>query len=238
MTFSDNYSHNRYPYFEQYPKQSSYTHSNNIQQPAPVKVEVNDSPDLHAPPYHYHPQSLAQFSQKSSLPVFRFGDPSSSHISTSSPSTPSTSFSFMSSHPWPPSASTAASGSSFQPQHHHHHQQYTSERMHVYPVSSSLNGHSHTHPPTMPISDDYDDADDDGLADLPPGIGVGIGGYSPNYAASEAQGGSKASEKAVRRRSSKACDQCRKSKCKCERTNAQDPCRNCVMLGTGASHSF
>ncbi|KAJ6591294.1 hypothetical protein DFH09DRAFT_834512, partial [Mycena vulgaris] len=34
-----------------------------------------------------------------------------------------------------------------------------------------------------------------------------------------------------RRRSSKACDQCRKSKCKCERDTV-DACRSCVLLGT------
>ncbi|KAF7330022.1 Zn(2)-C6 fungal-type domain-containing protein [Mycena kentingensis (nom. inval.)] len=54
-----------------------------------------------------------------------------------------------------------------------------------------------------------------------------------------------AKDKAVRRRSSKgasrpptfhvpttrpACDQCRKSKCKCERTAPDAPCRSCVML--------
>ncbi|KAI3613223.1 hypothetical protein WG66_001383, partial [Moniliophthora roreri] len=39
-------------------------------------------------------------------------------------------------------------------------------------------------------------------------------------------------ERMVRRRSSKACDQCRKSKCKCERTSPNESCRNCVMLGT------
>ncbi|KAF9269506.1 hypothetical protein L218DRAFT_953120 [Marasmius fiardii PR-910] len=39
-------------------------------------------------------------------------------------------------------------------------------------------------------------------------------------------------ERVIRRRSSKACDQCRKSKCKCERTSPSEPCRNCVMLGT------
>ncbi|KAJ6591310.1 hypothetical protein DFH09DRAFT_825847, partial [Mycena vulgaris] len=32
-------------------------------------------------------------------------------------------------------------------------------------------------------------------------------------------------------RSSKACDQCRKSKCKCERGTG-DACRSCVLLGT------
>ncbi|KAJ7057212.1 fungal-specific transcription factor domain-containing protein, partial [Mycena amicta] len=40
-------------------------------------------------------------------------------------------------------------------------------------------------------------------------------------------------DKAVRRRSSKACDQCRKSKCKCERTSPDAPCRSCVALKTG-----
>ncbi|KAL0071192.1 hypothetical protein AAF712_001757 [Marasmius tenuissimus] len=39
----------------------------------------------------------------------------------------------------------------------------------------------------------------------------------------------------IRRRSSKACDQCRKSKCKCERTSNGEPCRNCVMLGTSCT---
>ena len=28
-----------------------------------------------------------------------------------------------------------------------------------------------------------------------------------------------------------ACDQCRKSKCKCERSAQGDDCKNCVMLG-------
>ncbi|KAK6988297.1 hypothetical protein R3P38DRAFT_3229208 [Favolaschia claudopus] len=39
-------------------------------------------------------------------------------------------------------------------------------------------------------------------------------------------------KKSVRRRSSKACDQCRKSKCKCERSGLGNPCRSCVALGT------
>ncbi|THV03041.1 hypothetical protein K435DRAFT_775205 [Dendrothele bispora CBS 962.96] len=42
-------------------------------------------------------------------------------------------------------------------------------------------------------------------------------------------------EKAIRRRSSKACDQCRKSKCKCERPSPNEPCRSCVMLGTACT---
>ncbi|KAJ7242001.1 fungal-specific transcription factor domain-containing protein [Mycena rebaudengoi] len=48
----------------------------------------------------------------------------------------------------------------------------------------------------------------------------------------EPSSGRKGKDKTVRRRSSKACDQCRKSKCKCERTAPGEPCRSCVMLGT------
>ena len=53
-----------------------------------------------------------------------------------------------------------------------------------------------------------------------------------SYAANGGGKGSSAAEKQIRRRSSKACDQCLKSKCKCERGSANEPCRNCVMLGT------
>ncbi|KAF9563839.1 hypothetical protein CPC08DRAFT_721409 [Agrocybe pediades] len=67
---------------------------------------------------------------------------------------------------------------------------------------------------TMSYSDDYDD-----LPDIP-----ALG----NYPASS----SNATDRAVRRRSSKACDQCRKSKCKCERTGPSEPCKNCIMLST------
>ena len=77
--------------------------------------------------------------------------------------------------------------------------------------------------------DEYDDEGGDELTDLP-SAGLGGMGLAP-YGAGAGVGG-KAGEKQVRRRSSKACDQCRKSKCKCERTNPQDPCRNCIMLGT------
>lgn len=44
-------------------------------------------------------------------------------------------------------------------------------------------------------------------------------------------------ERTIRRRSSKACDQCRKYKCKCERSNPNEPCKNCVMLGTQCTFS-
>lgn len=35
-----------------------------------------------------------------------------------------------------------------------------------------------------------------------------------------------------------ACDQCRKSKCKCERSSPNEPCKSCIMLGTRKSLSL
>ena len=34
-----------------------------------------------------------------------------------------------------------------------------------------------------------------------------------------------------------ACDQCRKSKCKCERSGADELCKSCAMLGTRESNN-
>ncbi|KAF7293007.1 Zn(2)-C6 fungal-type domain-containing protein [Mycena indigotica] len=80
-------------------------------------------------------------------------------------------------------------------------------------VSAGLNWPAGT--PSYTISaQDYDEEDDEGLDDTP----------------FNAKGGK---DKAVRRRSSKACDQCRKSKCKCERSTPEGPCRNCTALKTG-----
>ncbi|TFK71119.1 hypothetical protein BDN72DRAFT_479127 [Pluteus cervinus] len=73
----------------------------------------------------------------------------------------------------------------------------------------------------MSYSDEYDDGTE--LADLPMSA-HGFGGLSGSPTGNAAQ------EK--RRRSSKACDQCRKSKCKCERVSLGEPCKSCVMLGT------
>ncbi|KAH6910608.1 fungal-specific transcription factor domain-containing protein [Coprinopsis sp. MPI-PUGE-AT-0042] len=75
----------------------------------------------------------------------------------------------------------------------------------------------------MSYSDDYDNASD--LADIG-GDGEGGGSYGD---------GGNANDKAVRRRSSKACDQCRKSKCKCERTGPSEPCKSCILLGTACT---
>ncbi|EIW80084.1 hypothetical protein CONPUDRAFT_58526 [Coniophora puteana RWD-64-598 SS2] len=72
----------------------------------------------------------------------------------------------------------------------------------------------------MSYHDEYDDGDE--LGDLPSGLSASSLLPSP---------GGQSGDKIVRRRSSKACDQCRKSKCKCERSDG-DACKSCVMLGT------
>ncbi|KAH9915218.1 fungal-specific transcription factor domain-containing protein [Fomitopsis serialis] len=134
-----------------------------------------------------------------------------------------------------------AAGSSYHHGTHHGHQQQHHQQGYAvdrgYGLPSSINGHHHA----MSIQDDYDAEEDDGLSDLPgPGLsGLGLAPYSSTSSGVGVVGGGSMSmsnsaknEKQIRRRSSKACDQCRKSKCKCERSNPQDPCRNCVMLGT------
>ncbi|KAF5313415.1 hypothetical protein D9611_008569 [Ephemerocybe angulata] len=73
----------------------------------------------------------------------------------------------------------------------------------------------------MSYSDEYD------VSDLPE-----LGGEDQSHGGGFGGPGSSSHEKSVRRRSSKACDQCRKSKCKCERTSANEPCKSCIMLGT------
>ncbi|KAK0469332.1 fungal-specific transcription factor domain-containing protein [Desarmillaria tabescens] len=73
----------------------------------------------------------------------------------------------------------------------------------------------------MSFSDEYDEVGD--LIELPSMAGSS-GGLTHLSGVT--------GEKPIRRRSSKACDQCRKSKCKCERTSPEEPCRSCVMLGT------
>lgn len=100
----------------------------------------------------------------------------------------------------------------------------------------------------MSFNDDYDDVGE--LMDLPSMGGGGLGSIG---------GSGTSGDKPVRRRSSKgaclfsavssrgytlndrstsACDQCRKSKCKCERSSPNEPCRSCVMLGTGECQSI
>lgn len=69
----------------------------------------------------------------------------------------------------------------------------------------------------LSFPDEYDDGDE--LTDLQGSSGT------PNTSSAY-------SDRVVRRRSSKACDQCRKSKCKCERAGDGEACKSCIMLGT------
>ncbi|KAI0305366.1 fungal-specific transcription factor domain-containing protein [Multifurca ochricompacta] len=99
------------------------------------------------------------------------------------------------------------------------------------PFSSSFNSQSHSALPpfddstALTLTDEYDDGDD--LGQLPSrSASVADIFHDPSSSSS------KIFDKAVRRRSSKACDQCRKSKCKCERSSGNEPCKACIMLGT------
>ncbi|KAF9242277.1 fungal-specific transcription factor domain-containing protein [Melanogaster broomeanus] len=83
----------------------------------------------------------------------------------------------------------------------------------------------------LSFPDDYDDADELGELPGPPPSSSQLG----------------QTERLIRRRSSKgrlqhspgplstACDQCRKSKCKCERPIDGDACKSCTMLGTACT---
>ena len=131
----------------------------------------------------------------------------------------------MSGSQWAPAASSSHTGGGVGSSYPHAYP----GRMHAYSLHTPLEHHHAPHhapaPAYVPPPDEYGEDEDEGLTELPPGAALGA------YASSEA----KAGEKTVRRRSSKACDQCRKSKCKCERSAASEPCKNCVLLGTRAS---
>jgi hypothetical protein len=77
----------------------------------------------------------------------------------------------------------------------------------------------------LALTDEYDDGEE--LGDLPSASGSAVELFPESSGLS-----SRALDKAIRRRSSKACDQCRKSKCKCERSSENEPCKACIMLGT------
>ncbi len=199
-----------------YPK-PSYPHLHHSQ--IPIKVE--ESADL--PPVssltsydHHHVKS----SSSSQLPLFRFGADFSQSASPSAPSTP---FTFMPHQTWPPSSSSASTS--------YAHSQQSYPGVDRYPIPSPVspvNGQSHQH--ALTLAEEYEDEGGDELGDLP---NSGMGGMGlASYPGSGGSKGSSAADKQIRRRSSKACDQCRKSKCKCERSSPQEPCRNCVMLGT------
>ncbi|KAI0340338.1 hypothetical protein BDW22DRAFT_1430945 [Trametopsis cervina] len=222
MTYPDpNYPDRRYAYRER-----PYGTASQPSQHLPsinVKVEDVDAvPGLSHSQYHQPP-----------LPsYYRFGNNTgpSSISSNSTPTTPVTPFTFMSG-AWPGSSSSShsnsMSGPSFQQQQQ---QQYPSNRMpNGYVMHSPIDPHPHHSLQSM--QDDYDD-EDDGQGDLAPGSLNGYASSGVEGTGSGMQGLSKAAEKQIRRRSSKACDQCRKSKCKCERSSQQDSCKNCVLLGT------
>ncbi|KAF9530638.1 fungal-specific transcription factor domain-containing protein [Crepidotus variabilis] len=85
---------------------------------------------------------------------------------------------------------------------------------------------SYYYPSPMSYSDGYEGVDGyDDIAEL----SLDTSGMPSSYAGASS---TSAAERNVRRRSSKACDQCRKSKCKCERASPNEACKNCLMLGT------
>ncbi|KAI0365000.1 hypothetical protein BV20DRAFT_1103242 [Pilatotrama ljubarskyi] len=149
----------------------------------------------------------------------------------------------MSHQNWPSSSASASSSYAHQHQHHPHahahphaqhqpqasqHQQYPAA-VDRYALPSPVNGQNDHH--ALTLADEYDDEGGDELGDLP-GTSLGGMGLSSYGAGGSGLTAKQQAEKQIRRRSSKACDQCRKSKCKCERSSPQEPCRNCVMLGT------
>ncbi|KAF8625103.1 hypothetical protein AX15_005575 [Amanita polypyramis BW_CC] len=80
---------------------------------------------------------------------------------------------------------------------------------------------------SLQYSEDYDEVD---LTDLPLSgrASVSLTDLSGPALLSGA-------EKQVRRRSSKACDQCRKSKCKCERSGPGEACKSCITLNVACT---
>lgn len=89
-------------------------------------------------------------------------------------------------------------------------------------MSLHPNSRIHPPPPVHPSlghvihDDDEDDEDDD------------LGVVDPHSGTRESR--------PVRKRSSKACDNCRKAKCKCEKSADSAACRNCVLLAQGQSN--
>ncbi|KAF8062419.1 fungal-specific transcription factor domain-containing protein [Lyophyllum atratum] len=181
---------------------------------AQVKTEASASPDL-------LPPSVASLQQY----PFRFHAPpsSSSHGSLPSSRHPSeppalsqnhvyrfgsgSAYNLMSTQSsWPPSPSSP------------HHQPSGPSRMINDNSKYELGPSQHS----ISYADDYDEVSE--LVELPEDSHSNLGG--------DAAGASSGGGKNVRRRSSKACDQCRKSKCKCERPAPGEPCKSCVMLGT------
>lgn len=227
MTYPDaRYPARRYSYVDQYRERPFAVATQSQHSQISVKVEDVDSSDILPNAVH------SQYPQHPTPSYYRFsGSAGSSSLPSSSPNTPVAPFTFMSGTQWPSSSSShgpSVAGPSFQ-------QQYQSSRIqHSYALHNPLEPQHHSGHVLSPLQDDYDDGDDDGLAELPPG--ASLNGYSSSGLDGPGNGLTKSGDKQVRRRSSKACDQCRKSKCKCERSNLQQSCKNCTLLGTGMCH--
>ncbi|EIN14455.1 hypothetical protein PUNSTDRAFT_49242 [Punctularia strigosozonata HHB-11173 SS5] len=188
----------------------------------PVKIEAPGSPDLPAA-FRYPVQPQPGYPRMNTNQLIeQYAQP---HPAYSHTQPPSASFSFL------PGAQThwpvSAPGPSNAQQHPHPHQQHVPIPS-TTPVAAGAYGSAGSmvlpHITTLEDahrvpSDEYDEPDDERYSPL------GTGPSTPS-------GAHKKNEKEVRRRSSKACDQCRKSKCKCERSSANEPCKNCVMLNT------
>ena len=227
MTYTDpNYSNRRYSsYVDQY-RDRPFAHPTQLQSGITVKVEDADSADVLPAP---HAQYAQQQQHPSTSSYYRFQGSATSSPTSSAPVTP---FAFMSSSQWPSASSSSHPASSYP-------QAYPSRMHGGYSLHAPLDTHAHSaaaaaataHHVLPPLQDDYDDVEEDGLTELP--SGVSLGGYAGGGLDGGAGAGAK--EKQVRRRSSKACDQCRKSKCKCERSSQNEQCKNCVLLGTRAS---
>ncbi|TFK31644.1 fungal-specific transcription factor domain-containing protein [Crucibulum laeve] len=236
-------------------------HPNITQHQVPVKTEASSSPDLSpAPPslqqFHFKFHSQAQSSHASlpssrnqsespallpPQPIYRFGSVAGAYNS-------------MSGHPWPATTSfqhhpSSATSNTTETTNSHHRTATTAihspqpinghSTLDEHPSNShntTINGHAnhkyenipgrHSNQLSMSYSDDYDDVSE--LADLPLDSHATLAGLLGSSS-------TPSNERTIRRRSSKACDQCRKSKCKCERTGPNEPCKSCVMLGTACT---
>ncbi|GLB40011.1 putative fungal specific transcription factor [Lyophyllum shimeji] len=183
-----------------------------------VKTEAS-SPDL-------LPPSLASFQQYQFK--FRAPLPSPSHASLPSSRHPSEPPAPTQNHIYrfgSGSAYNTVSNQSSWPSSPNSSHQQASGSSRVIDGNSKYGLGSSQHPMSYP--EDYDDVSE--LVELPEDS-------PPNLGGADATGTSaNGTAKNIRRRSSKACDQCRKSKCKCERPSLGEPCKSCVMLGTACT---
>ncbi|KAJ7481822.1 hypothetical protein FB451DRAFT_137664, partial [Mycena latifolia] len=187
------------------------------QDTARVKAERAASPPLHFPPYQPHYQQQYQLPQQHQFHFQLDTPPPSRDISVPPQLTPPA-FRFPSTGTLsPPTATTSA----------------------ITPRAGGMpwpaGAPAYTLPP-FSVAGDYDDDDPD---NDDPDLDADPDDDDPAPLPRRASNGKAGKEKPVRRRSSKACDQCRKSKCKCEPADTpssakggKSACRACVLLGT------